>query len=303
MNLQTTDTVLMVRPAAFGYNEETAVNNAFQQKGTGVDIQAEARRESDAYIGLLEACGINVVAAEDTAEPHTPDSVFPNNWFSTHNDGTLVLYPMFAENRRLERKPAVLEAIKANFDVKRILDLTHYEEEGKFLEGTGSMVLDRAGRTVYACRSPRTNEEVLRDFCESLGYSPLMFDASDAGGRQIYHTNVMMHIGSDTAVACMESIGDAEERARVRSSLEESGRTIVEITHGQMEHFAGNMLELRNSEGEACLVMSKTARSALSEDQLGVLGSGRRLITPDLDCIEMNGGGSARCMLAELFTK
>lgn len=293
----------MVRPAAFGYNEETAVNNAFQQKGTGADIQAEARRESDAYIGLLEACGINVVAAEDTAEPHTPDSVFPNNWFSTHDDGTLVLYPMFAENRRLERKPAVLEAIKANFDVKRIVDLTHYEEEGKFLEGTGSMVLDRAGRIVYACRSPRTNEEVLSAFCESLGYSPLMFDASDAGGRQIYHTNVMMHIGSDTAVVCMESIGDAEERARVRSSLEESGRTIVEITHDQMEHFAGNMLELRSSRGEACLVMSKTARSALSEVQLGVLGSGRRLITPDLDCIEMNGGGSARCMLAELFTK
>ena len=293
----------MVRPAAFGYNEETAVNNAFQQKGIGADIQAEARRESDAYIGLLEACGINVVAAEDTAEPHTPDSVFPNNWFSTHDDGTLVLYPMFAENRRLERKPAVLEAIKANFDVKRILDLTHYEEEGKFLEGTGSMVLDRAGRTVYACRSPRTNEEVLRDFCESLGYSSLMFDASDAGGRQIYHTNVMMHIGSDTSVVCMESIGDAGERARVRSSLEESGRTIVEITHGQMEHFAGNMLELRSSRGEACLVMSKTAHSALSEGQLGVLGSGRRLITPDLDCIEMNGGGSARCMLAELFTK
>ena len=293
----------MVRPAAFGYNEETAVNNAFQQKGTGADIQAEARRESDAYIGLLESSGINVVAAEDTAEPHTPDSVFPNNWFSTHDDGTLVLYPMFAENRRLERKPAVLEAIKANFDVKRIVDLTHYEEEGKFLEGTGSMVLDRAGRIVYACRSPRTNEEVLRDFCESLGYSPLMFDASDAGRRQIYHTNVMMHIGSDTAVVCMESIGDAEERARVRSSLEESGRTIVEITHGQMEHFAGNMLELRSSRGEACLVMSKTARSALSEDQLSVLGSGRRLITPDLDCIEMNGGGSARCMLAELFTK
>jgi len=303
VNLQTTDTVLMVRPAAFGYNEETAVNNAFQQKGTGTDIQAEARRESDAYIGLLESSGINVVAAEDTAEPHTPDSVFPNNWFSTHDDGTLVLYPMFAENRRLERKPAVLEAIKANFDVKRIVDLTHYEEEGKFLEGTGSMVLDRAGRIVYACRSPRTNEEVLRDFCESLGYSPLMFDASDAGGRQIYHTNVMMHIGSDTAVVCMESIGDAEERARVRSSLEESGRTIVEITHGQMEHFAGNMLELRSSRGEACLVMSKTARSALSEDQLSVLGSGRRLITPDLDCIEMNGGGSARCMLAELFAK
>ena len=303
MNLQTTDTVLMVRPAAFGYNEETAVNNAFQQKGTGTDIQAEARRESDAYIGLLESSGINVVAAEDTAEPHTPDSVFPNNWFSTHDDGTLVLYPMFAENRRLERKPAVLEAIKANFDVKRIVDLTHYEEEGKFLEGTGSMVLDRAGRIVYACRSPRTNEEVLRDFCESLGYSPLMFDASDAGGRQIYHTNVMMHIGSDTAVVCMESIGDAEERARVRSSLEESGRTIVEITHGQMEHFAGNMLELRSSRGEACLVMSKTARIALSEDQLSVLGSGRRLITPDLDCIEMNGGGSARCMLAELFAK
>lgn len=291
----------MVRPAAFGYNEETAVNNAFQQRGKGTDIQAAAARESDAYIGLLERSGIEVVAVRDTAEPHTPDSVFPNNWFSTHDDGTLVLYPMFAENRRLERKAAVLEAIRSNFDVRRTVDLTRYEEEGKFLEGTGSMVLDRVNRIVYACRSPRTDETVLADFCSRLGYTPLLFDAADAAGRQIYHTNVMMHIGSDTAVVCMDSISDAGEREMVRSSLEDSGRTIVEITHCQMEHFAGNMLELRNGQGEACLVMSRTARGVLSVEQFETLSSGMRLIAPDLDCIEMNGGGSARCMLAELF--
>ena len=300
-NGQTTDTVLMVRPAAFGYNEETAVNNAFQQEGQGADIPGTARKESDAYIQLLRDSGINVIAVVDTAVPHTPDSVFPNNWFSTHEDGTLVLYPMFAENRRLERKPAAIEAIRSNSDVRRTVDLTHYEEEGMFLEGTGSMVLDRVSRIAYACRSPRTSETVLEDFCSRLGFSPVLFEAADKVGRQIYHTNVMMHVGSRIAVVCMEAVRDAGQRAALRSSLEDAGKTVMEISFDQMEHFAGNMLELHDRNGEPCLVMSLAARDALSEEQTGLLSDGMKLITPDLGCIELNGGGSARCMIAELF--
>ena len=299
--LQTTDTVLMVRPVAFGFNEETAVNNAFQKRGKEADIPDLARMESDSYIELLEENGINVITVEDTQEPHTPDSVFPNNWFSTHDDGTLVLYPMFAKNRRLERKPSALEAIQENFDVKRTIDLTHYEEEGMFLEGTGSMVLDRVNKIAYACRSPRTSETVLEDFCSQLGYSPILFDAADANGTQIYHTNVLMNIGSEIAVVCMESITDQEERSKVRESLENTGKTIVEITFDQMGHYAGNMLEVHNKKGEPCLIMSQTAFNSLSDEQIEFLKSRMTLVSPALDCREENGGGSARCMIAEIF--
>ena len=298
---QTTDTVLMVRPAAFGFNAETAVNNAFQKAGSEDNISELARKESDAYIELMEACGIHVIAVEDTSEPHTPDSVFPNNWFSTHENGTLVLYPMFAENRRLERKPAVLEAIKENFNIQKTVDLTYYEEDGMFLEGTGSMVLDRVNKIAYACRSPRTNETVLEDFCRQLGYTPILFNAVDANGMQIYHTNVMMHVGSEIAVVCMDSIKDPEERSTVRESLEKTGKTIVEITFDQMNHFAGNMLEVHNGKGEPCLIMSLTAYNSLSEEQIQFLESRMKLITPFLSCIEENGGGSARCMIAEIY--
>ena len=233
--VQTTDTVLMVKPAAFGYNEETSVNNHFQTKSGESDIPERARQESEAFIALLEESRINVIAVEDTPEPHTPDSVFPNNWFSTHEDGTLVLYPMFAPNRRLERKPAVLEVIKANFNVKRTVDLTYYEKKGLFLEGTGSMVLDRVNRIAYACRSPRTSAEVLENLCGKLGYEPLLFDAFDTGGTRIYHTNVMMSIGTEIAVICQDSIRDPSQRTRVRESLEKSGRTVMDISFGRFE--------------------------------------------------------------------
>ncbi len=299
--LQTTNTVLMVRPVAFAFNGETAVNNAFQKAGDESGIQASARKESDDFIKLLKANGINVISVEDTPEPHTPDSVFPNNWFSTHDDGTLVLYPMFAENRRLERKPAVLEAIRENFDVRRTVDLTHYEQEGLFLEGTGSMVLDRVNRIAYACSSPRTSGKVLDEFCRRLGYAPLLFEAADANGMQIYHTNVMMHVGTEITVVCMDAVRDPDQKAKLRQSLESSGRMILEISFEQMEHFAGNMLELRSKAGEACLVLSRTAYASLAEEQRELLESRLKLITPELDCIERIGGGSARCMLAELF--
>ena len=298
---QTTDIVLMVSPVAFDYNEETAVNNAFQEEDNQSNTAEEAREESDAYIKLLEDNGINVIAVEDTKKPHTPDSVFPNNWFSTHDDGTLVLYPMFAENRRLERKPAALEAIEANFDEERVVDLTHYEEEGLFLEGTGSMVLDRVNKIAYACESPRTNRTVLEDFCKQLGYSPVLFKAVGADGTEIYHTNVMMHVGTDVAVVCLEAIQDEAQRTEVKESIEGTGKTIVEITFDQMNHFAGNMLELHNKDGQPCLVMSLAAYNSLTKEQVEFLESKMTLITPDLECIEQNGGGSARCMIAEIF--
>lgn len=298
---QTTDTVLMISPVAFDYNEETAVNNAFQEEDNQSNTAEQARKESDAYIKLLEDNGINVITVEDTKKPHTPDSVFPNNWFSTHDDGTLVLYPMFAENRRLERKPAALAAIEANFNEKRVVDLTHYEGEDLFLEGTGSMVLDRVNKIAYACESPRTNKTVLEDFCKQLGYTPVLFKAADADGTEIYHTNVMMHVGTEVAVVCLESIQDDTQRAEVKESLESTGKTIVEITFDQMNHFAGNMLELHNKDGEPCLIMSLTAYESLTEEQISFLESKMTLITPDLDCIEQNGGGSARCMIAEIF--
>ncbi len=301
-SLQTTDTVLMVSPAAFGFNEQTAGNNAFQKNSEEGDASVQGRKESDDYIALLRENGINVIAVEDTLEPHTPDSVFPNNWFSTHDDGTLVLYPMYAENRRLERKPAVLEAIRQNFDVKRTVDLTHYEEEGLFLEGTGSMVLDRVNKIAYACRSPRTDETVLEDFCSQLGYTPVLFDAVDGNGTQIYHTNVMMSVGSEIAVVCLEAIADPDQRETVRKSLEDTGKTILEITYDQMNHFAGNMLEVRNQEKEPCLIMSQAAYNSLTDEQIDFLESRVNLVTPALDCIEENGGGSARCMIAEIFS-
>ena len=298
---QTTDTVLMVSPVAFDYNEETAVNNAFQEEGKESDTAKLAKKESDAYIKMLKDNGINVITVKDTKKPHTPDSVFPNNWFSTHDDGTLVLYPMFAENRRLERKPAALEAISENFGEKKTVDLTHYEKEGKFLEGTGSMVLDRVNKIDYACESPRTNKDVLEDFCDQLGYTPILFKAVDKDGNEIYHTNVLMHVGTEVAVVCLDSIKDDDQRAKVKDSLEKTGKEIVEISFDQMNHFAGNMLELRNKDGDPCLIMSKTAYESLTKKQIGFLESKMKLITPDLDCIETNGGGSARCMIAEIF--
>lgn len=298
---QTTDTVLMVRPVAFSFNGETASTNAFQKAGDAGGIQTSARKESDDFIELLKSNGINVIPVEDTPEPHTPDSVFPNNWFTTHDDGTLVLYPMYAKNRRMERKSAVLEAISANFNVKKTVDLTSYEEEGLFLEGTGSMVLDRVNRIAYACSSSRTSEVVLDDLCRRLDYAPVMFDAADADGMRVYHTNVMMHVGSEAAVVCMASIRDPDQRSKLRRSLESTGKAVMEISLDQMEHFAGNMLELRNKAGERCLVMSRTVYGSLTKEQITFLESGMKLIIPALDCIERFGGGSARCMLAELF--
>ena len=300
--MQTTSTVFMVKPVRFGFNPQTAQSNAFQKKeGYGIQVQEAALREFLAYATLLRANGISIALAEDTQEPRTPDSIFPNNWFSTHEDGTLVLYPMAAPNRREERKGHFLEIIKKNFKVTRTVDLTHYEEEGMFLEGTGSMILDRENKIVYACRSPRTDMKVLDDFCTQLGYTPVTFESVDRNGQQIYHTNVMMCVGTAYAIVCLESIADPQERENVVTSLEKSGKKIIEITFDQVNKFAGNMLELRNGEGKKFLVMSATARKSLTSEQNRELSKTYRLLSPQLETIETNGGGSARCMLAEIF--
>lgn len=298
--MQTTTKVFMVKPVRFGYNPQTAGNNAFSRPGRETSAQENALREFTSYVSLLRANKIEVVIGEDTPTPHTPDSIFPNNWFSTHEDGTLVLYPMSTVNRRNERKEEILDTIRKNFDVKRLIDLTWWETENLFLEGTGSMVMDRDNKIVYAVKSQRTSLKVLEDFCKQMSFSPVYFEASDRNGTAVYHTNVMMSLGTEYAVICTESIRP-EDRERVLSSIKDSGRKIMDISFEQLEHFAGNMLELRNTEGKPILVMSASARKSLTTEQNRELSAHYKLLSPQLDYIETHGGGSARCMLAELF--
>lgn len=298
--MQTTTKVFMVKPVRFGYNPQTAGNNAFSRPGRETSSQENALREFTSYVSLLRANKIEVIIGEDTPMPHTPDSIFPNNWFSTHEDGTLVLYPMSTVNRRNERKEELLDAIRKNFEIRRLVDLTWWENENLFLEGTGSMVLDRDNRIVYAVKSHRTALKVLEDFCKQMSFTPIYFEAFDRNGTAIYHTNVMMSIGTAYAVICTESIRP-EDRERVISSIKDSGRKILDISFEQLEHFAGNMLELRNAEGKAILVMSASARKSLTTEQNRELSACYKLLSPQLDYIETHGGGSARCMLAELF--
>lgn len=302
MKIQTTSHVLMVRPVRFGFNPQTAANNVFQSDRNGAEAQAAALREFDDYVSLLRSEGITVTVVEDTPTPHTPDSIFPNNWFSTHADGTTVLYPLFAPNRRQERKPAVLAAIRAANPGGRIIDLTGWESQERFLEGTGSMVLDRTGRTAYACLSPRTDETVLKDFAAQTGYEYFLFHAADRNGIPIYHTNVMMSVGSDFAIVCLEAVTDPRERRALTEQLESTGRKILAITLEQVAQYAGNMLELKGKSDQKLLVMSGSALRSLTAEQRHILEQAHRIIAPELACIEANGGGSARCMIAELFS-
>lgn len=298
--MQTTSKVFMVKPVRFGYNPQTAGNNAFSRPGHENSAQENALREFTSYVALLRANKIDVVIGEDTSTPHTPDSIFPNNWFSTHEDGTMVLYPMSTLNRRHERKEELLEVIRKNFEVRRLIDLTWWENDNLYLEGTGSMVLDRENKIVYAAKSQRTSEKVLEDFCKQMCYTPVYFEAYDRQGVAIYHTNVMMSVGTAYAIVCMESIRP-EDRERVLGSIRDSGKKVLDISFDQLEHFAGNMLELRNTEGRPILVMSASARKSLTIEQNRELSAHYKLLSPQLDYIETHGGGSARCMLAELF--
>ena len=299
--MQTTSHILMIKPVAFDFNAETAVNNAFQQQGSNENAQQKAEAEFDGFVEKLSAAGVDVTVVQDTPVPHTPDSIFPNNWISFHQDGSIVLYPMYATNRRAERKQHVLDTIAAKFDVKQQIDFTSKENDDHFLEGTGSMVLDREKKIAYACLSPRTDKAVFEEWCSKMNYTACSFYSVDENGGEIYHTNVMMCVADQYVVICLDSIRDTAERDTVFDTITDSGKKIIEISYKQMNQFAGNMLQVENKSGQRYLVMSSQAYNALTAEQVEELESYNPIIHSDLTTIETNGGGSARCMMAEVF--
>lgn len=291
----------MIRPVNFGFNEQTAGSNAFQNRNAEQQqVQDKALKEFDEMVNVLRDNGVEVIVIEDTPEPHTPDSIFPNNWVSFHSDGNVFLYPMMAENRRLERREDIITDLENEFKIKHVIDLSRFEHEHKFLEGTGSMVLDRGNRIAYACLSPRTDKEVLELFCHESGYKPMLFHAVDQNGLDIYHTNVLMCVGSNYVVICLASINDAKEKEMVIETIASTQKQLIDISFEQMNHFAGNMLEVQSGRGESLIVMSKSAWDALTYEQKAVLSSFSKPVYSDIGTIETNGGGSARCMMAEV---
>jgi len=306
---QTAEAVLMVRPARFGYNEQTAASNEFQQRIGGDDsaIQRRALAEFDALAAALRGTGVQVIVAEDTPEPAKPDAVFPNNWVSFHSDGTVVLYPMLAPNRRLECREEIIEQVRreGGFRIGRRVDLREHEREQRFLEGTGSLILDRPARQAYACLSPRTDLTVLGEFAQLLDYTLVTFDAAGpgvlagSGAMPVYHTNVLMALGCEFAVLCTQALPDAAQRAAVLALLRASGHELLEISMRQMECFAGNLLELRGSAGPV-IALSSSAWEALDEPQRALLARHGRVLPARIPIIERLGGGSVRCMLAEI---
>ncbi|HVW97564.1 MAG TPA: arginine deiminase-related protein [Mucilaginibacter sp.] len=298
---QSTSHVLMIRPVRFGFNEETAESNAFQHKKSGIDeVNKKAQQEFDRMVNNLRGSGVEVTVVDDTLNPHTPDSVFPNNWVSFHDNGNVFLFPMLAENRRLERREDVISKLEDKFLINHIVDLSRFEAEGKYLEGTGSMVLDRINKIAYACLSPRTDPEVLEFFCGQTGYKAVSFDAVDQTGTAIYHTNVLMAVGTHFGIVCLESIANPHEWIVVRDSLLSTQKEIIDLTFEQMKNFAGNMLELQNDKGETLIAMSRSAYDILTATQRTTLEKFGRLVYSDISTIETIGGGSARCMMAEV---
>lgn len=305
--MQTSSTILMVRPANFGFNSETAENNFYQKQDSRSqeEIRALARKEFDAFVAMLCDQGVKVLVVEDTEEPIKTDSVFPNNWFSTHPDGKLILYPMFSPNRRLERRKDIIEQLmNLGFKVNEIVDLSFFEESMQFLEGTGSMVIDHQTKVIYACYSERTHPVPLDYVAKILGYAVIGFEAvQEIEGKvsPIYHTNVMMHIGTDLAVVCLDSIAKLADRRKVQESLTKSGKKLIPITAKQKFNFAGNMLEVSNDGDEKFTVMSQAALDSLNVGQIQQIEKYTTIISPSIPTIEKLGGGSARCMLAEIF--
>ncbi|MGY6561220.1 MAG: citrulline utilization hydrolase CtlX [Luteibaculaceae bacterium] len=299
---QNTQTILMVRPASFGFNTETANSNTFQKK---VSVDAEkiaqlAQNEFNLMVESLRNLGITVEVFEDSETPQKPDAVFPNNWITFHQSGEVLLYPMFTKNRRLERNVAYIDTLKQNYFINKITDFTAQEDNGKILEGTGSIIFDHEGKNAYACLSPRTNQDLFIEVAEYLGYNPIFFTALDGNGIPIYHTNVMLTIGKKFAIICMDSITDKEDRKLVRRSLINADKEIIEISLAQMSSFVGNMIELTNGT-ENLLVMSQTALHSLNQSQQHVLSKFAKLVPVAIPTIEKIGGGSARCMIAEIF--
>lgn len=305
---QITNTILMVRPVAFRMNEQTAVNNYYQKVLEDLlpeTVQTKAQQEFDVYVEKLRAIGVNVVVIQDTKEPDTPDSIFPNNWISFHENGNVGLYPMYAENRRHERREDVLiELEKAGYHIENVVDYTSAEEEEIFLEGTGSLLLDRVNRKAYCALSARADEELFIEFCEDFEYSPVIFTANQTvnGERKaIYHTNVMMCLAETFAVICLECIDDKKERENVKKHLKQDGKEIIVITEAQVNNFAGNMLQVKGANDEAFLIMSAAAHQSLTKSQIQTIEKHCKIVSSSLDTIEACGGGSARCMMAEVF--
>ena len=304
---QLTNHILMIRPAQFRMNEQTAVNNYFQASAgiSPEEVVKKSQEEFDAYVSVLREKGVQVTVVQDTEDPDTPDALFPNNWVSFHQDATVALYPMFAENRRLERREAVLEILEEDgFIIDQVMDYTAAEDSGIFLEGTGSLILDRVHKKAYCALSSRADEELFIEFCEDFEYTPVIFTANqtvDGSRLPIYHTNVMMCLAETFAVICLDSIDDKKERKAVVNHLREDGKEIIAISEAQMHRFAGNMLQVLGSNQTPYLVMSSTAYKSLTPDQLSKIEQHCEIIHADLSTIETCGGGSARCMMAEVF--
>ena len=305
---QITNTVLMIRPVQFRMNEQTAVNNFYQKTSENTlpeTVNAKATKEFDSMVKKLKKVGVKVIVVEDTKDFDTPDSIFPNNWISFHGNGTIGLYPMFAENRRLERKDSVLEAVEAEgFKIETVVDYTEAEADGFYLEGTGSILLDRENQKAYCALSARADEELFIEFCEDFEYTPVVFSAYQTVNDKrelIYHTNVMMCLGTTFAVVCLASIDDKKERKNLLKHLHEDGKKVIEISEDQVNNFAGNMLQLKGAEDHSYLVMSQSAFDSLRPAQVQLLEAHATLISSSLDTIETCGGGSARCMMAEVF--
>lgn len=303
--MQTAKTVLMVEPIAFGYNSQTAENNYFQKEQKETDIQEKALQEFNNFAAKLREKGINVITVKDTLNPHSPDSIFPNNWVSFHEDGTVALYPMFALNRRVERRPEILERLKdEGFKINTVEDFSPFENEEKYLEGTGSMIFDHDYKIAYGSVSLRLDEELFRNFCAKFGFTPIVFHSYQNVGDQrlpIYHTNVMMCVAEQFVMICLDCIDDEMEREKVQEVIKSSNKELIEISEDQLQQFAGNMLQVQNEEGDKFLVMSETAYKSLTKEQVERIENYCEIIYADLNTIETNGGGSARCMLAEVF--
>ena len=303
---QSTNSILMIRPNNFGFNEETANDNHYQNKEFFESNSNEnAQKEFDNMVKNLKQNGISVHVFQDDDINYTPDSIFPNNWISFHENGDIGLYPMYAKNRRLERRPEVLEFLEEEgFGIENIVDYSGAESENKFLEGTGSMILDRENRVAYCSISNRSNEDLFIDFCEDFEFTPVLFNSFQSVGDErlpIYHTNVMMCVATDYVIICLDSIDDDKQRKNVCEFIKKSEKELINISENQVEKFAGNMLELVNDKGESVLVMSKSAENSLSENQKNTITNYSKIISSDINTIELCGGGSARCMMAEIF--
>jgi len=302
--MQITDTILMIRPAAFGANEETAATNFFQATTSELSapsIQRSALNEFDNMVDILRKNEVNVLVIDDTPAPVKPSAVFPNNWLSTSPEGTIAVFPMYAPNRRAEKREDILKLLAEKFVVKAVQDWSEFEVEGKFLEGTGSMVIDHENKVIYTCYSPRTDISVLEKFANANNYRAIIFLATDKNANPVYHTNVVMTLGENFAVLCEEAIEEEWELIAIRQLLDSSGHDVIRITKEQMHCFAGNMLQVKNTKGEKFLVMSQTAFDSLYDDQKQELSSRCNLLSIPIPVIEQTEGGSVRCMMAEIF--